>query len=375
MVPPSRRPEPLRPAYGGASLDALVPALRAPAGRRPAWLPGPAQDARQVVLLVLDGLGWEQLRAYAARAPVLAGMTGGPITSVVPTTTATALTSIALGQPPAGHGIVGYRLRVAGPSGDEVLNVLRWRTVSGDARSFVPPVAFQPQPAFGGSHVPVLTRAEFLSTGFTAAHLSGTRQVGWWLPSAMAVDVRRLLSEGQRFVYVYYDGIDRCAHVYGFDDHYEAELVAADRLVADLRAALPPEAVLVVSADHGQVRVGQAVSAVDPDVAALAGMMSGEGRFRWLHARPGQAPELAAAAKERYAGEAWVWTVDELDDGGWFGGPLTPVERERLGDVALVPFLPVAYTDPADTGELRLVCRHGSLTSAEMLVPCVAGGP
>jgi hypothetical protein len=49
--------------------------------------------------------------------------------------------------------------------------------------------------------------------------------------------------------------------------------------------------------------------------------------------------------------------------------------RGRLGDVALVPFLPLAYLDPADTGEMRLVCRHGSLTSAEMMVPCLAGGP
>ena len=50
---------------------------------------------------------------------------------------------------------------------------------------------------------------------------------------------------------------------------------------------------------------------------------------------------------------------------------------DRLGDVALVPFEPTAFLDPADTGELRLVARHGSLTPAEMLVPlavCEAGG-
>ncbi len=74
----------------------------------------------------------------------------------------------------------------------------------------------------------------------------------------------------------------------------------------------------------------------------------------------------------RYQHEAWVWTIDELDDGRWFGGPLTAALRQRLGDVALVPFLPVAYQDPADTGEMRLMCRHGSLTPAEMLVPCLA---
>jgi len=57
-------------------------------------------------------------------------MTGGPISSVVPSTTATALTSIATGLPPGQHGVVGYRVAVNG----EVLNILRWTTPNGDAR-------------------------------------------------------------------------------------------------------------------------------------------------------------------------------------------------------------------------------------------------
>ena len=343
-------------------------------GERPGWLPLPARDAEQVVLLVLDGLGWEQLSQRYTLAPTMADMVGVPITSVAPTTTATALTSIALGQAPARHGVVGYRLRVEGPTGDEVLNVLRWRTVSGDARPFVPPLVFQPTAAFAGRGVPVVTRAEFLSTGFTAAHLSGARHVGWWLPSGLPVAVKGLLDAGERFVYAYYDGIDKCAHIYGFGSYYDAELVAADRFVADLRAILPAGAALVVTADHGQVEVGRAVLPVDESVAVHTVMMSGEGRFRWLHARAGQADILADAARARYREEAWVWTLDELDQGGWFGGPLTPIMRRRLGDVALVPFQPQAYLDPADTGEVRLVCRHGSLTEAEMLVPCLAAG-
>ena len=47
-------------------------------------------------------------------------MEGGAITTVAPSTTATALTSIATGLAPAQHGIVGYRMLVD----DDVLNVL-----------------------------------------------------------------------------------------------------------------------------------------------------------------------------------------------------------------------------------------------------------
>ena len=45
----------------------------------------------------------------------------------------------------------------------------------------------------------------------------------------------------------------------------------------------------------------------------------------------------------------------------------------RLGDVALVARAPVSFHDPADSGPFELVCRHGSLTSAEVLVPLLAG--
>ena len=46
-----------------------------------------------------------------------------------------------------------------------------------------------------------------------------------------------------------------------------------------------------------------------------------------------------------------------------------PVVQWRLGDVALVPFEPVTFFDPADSGPFQLVCRHGSLTADEMYVP------
>ena len=56
-------------------------------------------------------------------------------------------------------------------------------------------------------------------------------------------------------------------------------------------------------------------------------------------------------------------------DEGWFGPQVTDAARSRLGDVALVAQGTVAFHDPDDTGPFELVGRHGSLTSAEMLVP------
>jgi hypothetical protein len=375
----NRQAQPVLPDYAGACLTNLVPALLAGADHSPDWLPEMAGRANQVVLLVVDGLGWEQLHGRSAIAPTLAGaaQSGRAITSVAPTTTATALTSIVTGRTPSEHGVLGYRL---GMANDEVLNVLRWQVGSGlgrDVRESIPAAQFQPLPPFPGATVPVpvVSRAEFGGTGFTAVHLGDSPLHGYRVLSTMVVETRRLLAQGAPFVYGYYDGIDKVAHAHGLGEHYDAELRAVDQLVADIASSLPDGAVLVVTADHGQVDVGSHVVLPGKDLMSAVRFISGEGRFRWLHAKPGAAKDLQAEAEELFGETTWVRSRDQLIADGWFGGPLRDGVESRLGDVALVPHAPVAYLDPADTGETRLAARHGSLTSAEMLVPllCFAG--
>ena len=366
---------PVAPDYGGACVSEVVPALLR-RQRRP-WLPELVTSADQVVLLVLDGVGWEQLQERQALAPTLASMAGGPITTVCPTTTATALTSLAVGRPPAEHGVVGYRIRVdgdraTGATGEEVLNVLRWTTAAGDARERVSPETIQPVEPFGGSKPPIVTKSEFRESGFTRAHLAGSELYGWRYPSTLVAHVAHLIGDGQPFVYAYYPGVDTVAHEFGFGPMYDRELAAADRLAADLLGALPPRAALVVVADHGQVAVGERLVPIDPEVAVLTRLLSGEGRFRWLHAQPGYAARLLDLARDRHGDLAWVLSRDEVVAAGWLGGVPTPEVAARLGDVALVAHAPVAFLDPADTGSYLLQCRHGSLTSAEVLVPLLA---
>src|SRR5579875_1765208 len=134
-------PPPVLPAFDGPCVTNVVRALVDRSGGEGTeelaaarqWLPELATSARQVVLLVVDGLGWEQLQSRRALAPALAGGVGGP------STTAVALTSLSTGLPPSVHGVVGYRLHAAGG----VLNVLTWRLDGADARTTVPPASLQ----------------------------------------------------------------------------------------------------------------------------------------------------------------------------------------------------------------------------------------
>ncbi|MGA1346195.1 MAG: alkaline phosphatase family protein [Ilumatobacteraceae bacterium] len=360
---------PLLPDYDGANVRGIVPALLAgPHPETPSWFPSPVSGAENVVLLVLDGLGWEQLRERAVMAPTLSAMVGGPIMTVAPSTTATALTSIATGLTPAEHGIIGYRTLLGG----EVTNMLRWASGDRDRRHDAPPSSVQPAPAFCGQRVPVVTAHELTATPFSEAHLRPGALIGYRAASSLPVLVSRSIAAGARFVHAYYAGVDRIAHERGFGDFYDAELAAADALVADLLDRLDPGTVLLVTADHGQVDVGDRLIEPSPGLLELVSLQSGEGRMRWFHSIPGAAGELLAAAEAEFSDTGWVRSREQVIDERWFGRAISGPVAGRLGDVVVAAREPVSYVDPDDSGPFELVCRHGSLTSAEMLVPLVA---
>ena len=367
------QPVPVIPDYSGANLTGIIPGcLLGTSGRRPNWFPQPLQNAERIVLLVIDGLGYEQLLRHAHIAPNLMSLVGGSITTIAPSTTASALTSLVTGASPAEHGIVGYRMDM----GDSIMNSLRWWSDTRDLRKAHPPASVQPIPPFVGMTIPVVSRAELEGSAFTEAHLRGSRPCGWRAASSIVAQCASLISSGEKFVYAYYDGVDKIAHERGFGAYYDSEIAATDWLVGSLLNTLPSGTTLAITADHGQVQVDDNVVHLSDDIKASLHHQSGEGRFRWLHAKRGQESDLLQIATDSYSDIAWVASRDQVIEEAWLGpargGRIADQVKRRLGDVALVPFTATTFDDPLDSGPFSLVCRHGSLTADEMFVPFLA---
>lgn len=95
------------PAYGTGSLADLLPTIGAHLGV-PGCTAGISElhPVDRACVFLIDGLGWEQLRAHPDEAPFLSslipssrGGTGRPITAGYPATTATSLASVGTGLP------------------------------------------------------------------------------------------------------------------------------------------------------------------------------------------------------------------------------------------------------------------------------------
>ncbi len=327
------------------------------------------RGATGVVLVILDGLGDDQLEARGRLAPVLSGSRLAPLTSVAPSTTAAALTSLSTGVPPGRHGLVGYRFAL----GDEVLQVLRWKVSDRDAARSHPPEQIQrcsPNLRIRGTAVPYVGKQAFATSAFTRAHLRGSSYVGVAgveeMPSAVVDSLA-----GSSLVLCYHDAIDKVAHAKGLEGDFDDAVAAADDLVAAIRSAVPADVAVVVTSDHGQVDIGSAKVDLSSSADALVARRSGEGRFRWLHAHPGEAAELHERARAEMEASCWVMSRREVVSSELLGEVDDEVV-DRLGDVALIPHADVFVPDPEVPKEHQMRSRHGSLTSAEMHVPlCV----
>ena len=353
------------PSGGEMSVSSIVPAI---VMRKSTSLVSEAVLASQsIVLFVVDGLGWHQIDRYRDQLPCLGEALGTPITTVAPSTTAAALTSICTGVLPGEHGVVGYKIDT--PQG--LLNCLRWTAGSKSMLKDLPPIDFQPVEPFLGARPPVVTRAEFRVSGFTQAHLRNGEFCGWWSPATLVTEIADQVKSGSPFVYAYYDGLDKVAHVHGMQRHYLDELKFVDALVERIIEELPEDAALLVTADHGMVEVGDQVFDLDEELVQRTSGTSGEARFLWLHAKDGRAEGLLEAA-QAHSDVAWIVAIEQILDECWFGAHVTPEARMRMGEVAIVAREPVALMDPRQPDAPQLVARHGSMTREEMLVPFIS---
>ena len=382
QVPRAALPPMIIPAYGSSTLADLMPSIGARLGVPdcPGDVFGLPAANRYVVVLV-DGLGWHAVRRNLRTAPYLATLLGdaGPITSGVPSTTATTLASLGTGLPPGSHGLVGYTARV--PETGEILNALTWE-------SDLPPRVFQPWPtmferaAAAGVRVTSVGLERFAGSGLTEAALRGAEFSAFANErdeqTRIELVAEAALAGPRSLVYAYERELDHTGHVKGWESaEWLAQLERVDAFCERLRDALDDDVVLLITGDHGMVDVPgerQVIIEDFPELMAGVSAVAGEGRFRQLYVDPpdqGKGEPVGAVAErwtEVLGDRAWVRTRDEAIEDGWFGA-VQPDVRERYGHLLVAMRTPWAVMTRQFPRELSLVGMHGSLTPEEMLVP------
>lgn len=328
------------------------------------------ERSAQVLIVFVDGLGLNLLESHFGHAPTLRAHRNELMMArtIVPSTTAAAITAFGTGAQPGQTRMVGYS--VPHPSGKkQQMNLLAFDTGI-DAEKWQPVPTLCERLAEVGMESVVISPPAFATSGLTRAALRGSRHVGAISLTDRINAALKELRRGVPVVYLYWSDIDHFGHKYGSQSgEWTAALEEFDAGLKKLLTHLPQGVETVLTADHGMVDVRQP-DLVDvyrtPALKEGVRMIAGETRAVQVHAEPGQ----GEAVRERWADflgdRAWVLSPEQAavlmgaGPGIELIGDALVLMRERWG---------VVDSRVQTPGAIGLVGVHGSITDDELLIP------
>ncbi len=355
------------------------------------------EEARQVIVILVDALSLSRLQRWMAdgTAPVWqkAAEAGAllPLTSVTPSTTSAALTSLWTGRSPAEHGTVGYELwlKEYGVVANTILHApINFRGEVGTLSK----AGFNPETALPfstmGQHLKehgvntyALQHHSILRSGLSKMFFKDVESHGFSTHSDLWVNLRHLVdsTRSQRqFIWVYWGEVDHFSHLYAPDDERTvAEFAAFSRAFDELfLSRLSPAArrgtVVLLTADHGQLTTHKHPHYEmrnHPQMGRLLHINpTGENRLMYLYPRPGQVQAVREYIEQTWPEQFVFIDPAEAVTKGLFGpGEPHPHLRDRIGDLIAAGRQDAYLWWP--NGDNPLTGRHGGLSPDEMQVP------
>lgn len=332
----------------------------------------------KVIVVLLDGLGSENLRQRAGHAPYLYEnfRSGKSITTSFPATTSVNIGSLATGLMAGEHGLVGHQVldRVE----NERINLL----VGWNERT--DPALWQPhrlvsEEAFAmGIVCNVVAAEEYRTTGFTKATM---RQANFIAAESIDQRISESIaianSSEDSISYVYFPELDKYGHQNGWTSSgWAAILEEIDAGLKKLASKLG-NCGLVITADHGMVETeGDRQLRLDSELAGLSlEFFGGDTRTNYLYFSD---PSDAAIAIERLSPLSYALgahTTAELAGAGWYGN-VGQLAQQRLPEVVLLAKsnYTLYHSNFSKQRAFDMISHHGSISDAELRVPLIRIG-
>lgn len=332
-------------------------------------------DSRRVVVLLVDGLGYQALENHRDLLPSVAFAENSALQTAFPTTTPTGLATLGTGALPGHHGFVGASFWL--PDLDEELHPLHWGSVPLPDIVQPEPTIFQRATGAGVECVSI-GPAAYAGSGLTKSVLRGSRYVA---AESVTDRLDALANEwsssksATHLTYMYWAPLDRIGHEYGVaSDQWCFALQPVDELIRGVRGLMHPGDTLVITADHGMVNVlPENRINVDVERGLWTGVetMLGEPRMRHLYLANRDSVEDVQMTWQAFLGErADVVRREQIATNLW--GPLEPGIEDRAGDLMIIARERFSLTSPSrDARVSGLIGQHGALTEDELLVPAV----
>ena len=333
----------------------------------------------KVIVVLVDGLGAEQIRERSGHAPWLNSRLNAAsiVYCAYPATTSANIGSFATGKLPGEHGLIGHQ--VWDRSHDERINLL----VGWNERTN--PVEWQPhqtvaeQAATLGVRANVIAALEYKDTPYTKATMRGADFLSAETIADRFDTARRVASsKNDSISYLYIPELDKYGHKHGWRSAgWTALLEEVDMHLKKFAASLPADVGLVVTADHGMVETQKDRQLVLDDELAGLGLefFGGDTRSSYLYFDTQDATEAAMRALQPLSHALKAIPAVDLVAGGWYG-ELGREGKNRLPELVLQARsnFTLYHSKFSKQRAFDMISHHGSTSGAEMRIPLIRVG-
>ena len=335
------------------------------------------RSARNIVFLIVDGLGDNYLRANGGDGH-LARHRRGQISAVFPSTTASAITTSFTGATPLEHGLTGWFTYFSEAACVGV--PLPFKRRGEKASLGVAPGRIFVEPCYLGelaSRSIVVSWRPIMDSLYNLHHTGHAERRAYDNLTGFLDETVNAVKSGpeRKFVYAYWPEFDALSHRHGVASaEVRAHFGSLDETFGDLLARLAgTDTLIVLTADHGFIDSPPEESIELPRelCAMLRFPLCGERRVAFCYVQDPKA--FLGKAKDLLGDRADVRPSRELLDEGWFGeGRAHPQFAERIGDVTLV-MKGLGTVKDWVSGEPRHlhIGNHGGMSEDEMNIPLV----
>ena len=378
------------PDYATGSLVNLMrsigDAYAAPATPYAALPQLPARELagqRTVILLVLDGLGYEYVQQHGT---LFKSNCHCRLTSVFPSTTASSISTFLTGLAPQQHGLTGWftYLKEVGGVTAVLPGHLRGSQERLTARNIELAELYAHTPFFDRLAVNsyIVSPAWIIDTDFNRSHCGRARTLGYDDLEGMLDAIQGLARDSaeQKYVYAYWPDFDRLSHQHGNASeqvfmHFRQLEMGIETLLGNI---IGTDTLLLITADHGFIDTSlQHTITVNEHPRlqeTLVLPLSGEPRVAYCYVAPSRVEQFRNYIEDHFAGQLECIASEELIARGVFGlGEAHPRLHERVGHYTLLMKDNFIIKDWL-VGERRFfnIGVHGGTSTAEMFVPLLS---
>ena len=380
------------PDYHGGSIVNLMSSIAKSFGVKSKYKqlkilpPTELKNSKNIVLLVIDGMGYEYLKKKGKKT-ILNNYLMGPMTSVFLPTTASAITTFLTGVAPQQHAFTGWYMH------------LKEIGVVSKILPFSPRFGGLPFSNYGLHINEFLNQKAFTSrikaknfsinhkrvaySDFSKEMAKNSEIISYKTLNGFFMQIKKAIisSNRRKYIYAYWPELDSLSHKHGFnhrksEKHFKEIDKKIKNLIQNIKGT---NTTLIITADHGFINTPfeRIVKLEDhPKMKeCLTLPLCGEGRVAYCYVRPFKAKQFEKYVRTDLKKYCYLFKSQELINKNYFGlGKSNPKLFDRVGDYILIckeNYIIKDSIKKEKKKEKLNIGHHGGVSKKEMIVPLV----